>query len=112
MQNVSVAASVLCRDWKCSEHSSHLANPCKIMRMQGALLPREGPSLLLAKSLGSQPMSAALCGDAWGACAGAGSTAPKQPQPLAPFCKFMGMQGAQQPWEGPPVVLDGSHGYR
>ncbi|CAK0786493.1 hypothetical protein CVIRNUC_009706 [Coccomyxa viridis] len=47
-----------------------------------------------------------------GSDAGAGSTAPKRPQPLAPFCKFMGMPGTGQPWEGPPVVLDGSHRYR
>lgn len=45
-------------------------------------------------------------------CAGSGCAAPKRPQPLAAFCKFMGMQGALQPWEGPAVVLDGSHGYR
>ncbi len=37
---------------------------------------------------------------------------PKRPQPLVPFCKFMGMAGAVQPWEGPPVLIDGSHGYR
>ncbi|BDA48951.1 WD repeat-containing protein 18 [Coccomyxa sp. Obi] len=37
---------------------------------------------------------------------------PKRPQPLAPFCKFMGMAGAVQPWEGPPVLIDGNHGYR
>ncbi|CAL8463828.1 g3362 [Coccomyxa elongata] len=37
---------------------------------------------------------------------------PKRPQPLAPFCKFMGMAGAVQPWEGPSVLIDGSHGYR
>ena len=44
--------------------------------------------------------------------AGSPSTAPKRPQPLAPFCKFMGMQGALQPWEGPAILLDGSSTYR
>ena len=46
------------------------------------------------------------------ACAGSLSTVSKRPQPLAPFCKFMGMQGAMQPWEGPAVLLDGSSTYR
>ena len=48
-------------------------------------------------------------------CWGAGGTSakgPKRPQPLAPFCKFPGMAGAVQPWEGPPLLLDGSYGYR
>ncbi|CAL5226138.1 g8957 [Coccomyxa viridis] len=40
------------------------------------------------------------------------STVSKRPQPLASFCKFMGMQGAMQPWEGPAVLLDGSSTYR
>lgn len=44
--------------------------------------------------------------------AGAAAKGPKRPQPLAPLCKFPGMAGAVQPWEGPPVVLDGGQGYR
>lgn len=44
--------------------------------------------------------------------AGASAKGPKRPLPLAPFCKFPGMAGAVQPWEGPPLLLDGSHGYR
>ena len=44
--------------------------------------------------------------------AGAAAKGPKRPQPLAPFCKFPGMAGAVQPWEGPPLLLDGTHRYR
>lgn len=44
--------------------------------------------------------------------AGLQAKGPKRPQPLAPFCKFMGMAGAVQPWEGPPVLIDGSCTYR
>ena len=37
---------------------------------------------------------------------------PKRAQPLAPLCKFPGMAGAAAAWEGPPVILDGTAGYR
>ena len=43
---------------------------------------------------------------------GAARKGPKRPQPLAPLCKFPGMAGAAAAWEGPPVVLDGTAGYR
>ena len=37
---------------------------------------------------------------------------PPRPQPLAPFSKYHGVAGGMQPWEGGPVVLDGSTPYR
>ena len=43
---------------------------------------------------------------------GAARKGPKRPQPLAPLCKFPGMSGAVAAWEGAPVILDGTVGYR
>lgn len=48
-------------------------------------------------------------------CSSAGGAArkgPKRAHALAPLCKFPGMAGAVAAWEGPPVVLDGTAGYR
>ncbi|KAL0027630.1 hypothetical protein WJX79_003997 [Trebouxia sp. C0005] len=37
---------------------------------------------------------------------------PQRPQPLAPFSKYYGAAGGVKPWEGVPVVIDGSTPYR
>ena len=37
---------------------------------------------------------------------------PQRPQPLAPFNKYYGVAGGLKPWEGVPVVIDGSTPYR
>lgn len=37
---------------------------------------------------------------------------PQRPQPLAPFSKYYGAAGGLKPWEGVPVVIDGSAPYR
>lgn len=37
---------------------------------------------------------------------------PQRPQPLAPFSKYYGVAGGLKPWEGVPVVIDGSTPYR
>lgn len=37
---------------------------------------------------------------------------PQRPQALAPFSKYYGVAGGVKPWEGVPVVIDGSTPYR
>ena len=37
---------------------------------------------------------------------------PPRPQPLAPFSKYYGSAGGLKPWDGVPVVVDGSTPYR
>ena len=37
---------------------------------------------------------------------------PQRPQSLAPFSKYYGAAGGVKPWEGVPVVIDGSTPYR
>lgn len=37
---------------------------------------------------------------------------PQRPQPLAPFSKYYEVAGGLKPWEGVPVVIDGSTPYR
>ena len=37
---------------------------------------------------------------------------PQRPQPLAPFSKYYGVAGGLKPWQGVPVLIDGSTPYR
>ena len=39
---------------------------------------------------------------------GGGRVGPRRPQPLAPLVKQQGMPGSLKPWEGAPVIVDGS----
>ena len=69
-----------------------------MIRARAARLHIPNPTLVIYRGLQS--------------AGGAARKGPKRAQPLAPLCKFPGMAGAVAAWEGPPVVLDGTAGYR
>ncbi|KAK9826171.1 hypothetical protein WJX81_003129 [Elliptochloris bilobata] len=77
-----------------------MANPAK-GPVTGLLVLDRPPFLAVVGSRGSG-----------GESGGAARKGPKRTQPLAPLCKFPGMAGAVAAWEGPPVILDGTAGYR
>ena len=43
-----------------------------------------------------------------GGAGGGGRTGPRRPQPLSPLVKHLGVPGSLKPWEGAPVIVDGS----
>ena len=77
-----------------------LQNPAK-GSVSALLVLRQPPHLQIG---GSHAASAS------GGSSQGGKRGPKRPQPLAPFSKYPGAQGALKPWEGGLVLLDGSAG--
>ena len=99
-----------CEDGTVTVWDMRTRQPIRTLQKAGkgpvtALLVMDRPSFLAAGQggRGEKPNSSAHNSSKKG---------PQRPQPLAPFSKYYGAAGGVKPWEGVPVVIDGSTQYR